>query len=110
MLKRMILFVFLACVAVAQQSTELYIPIGKSPGLSKENKTTIGKVESVSTNQVAVSGKIFKFTTKSKVFLDRSIVKKSNSYGIPSDISVHQLVEIFSTSENQITWIKIQTE
>jgi hypothetical protein len=97
-------------VALAQKSTELYIPIGKSPGLSKEIKTVYGPVSEIRPDRsIVIFGYTVKFTDKSEVYLDRSKVKKQNTYGTFDDIKLKKVVEAYAPTNNVIQWIKIET-
>lgn len=100
--------VFLASVVFclsleAQKTTELFIPIGKSPGLSEKGRTIIGTVIKIEGAQITVGNKVSRLSEKAKVFLDRSQVKKTNTLGTLADIQVGSFVEIFPSE-----WIKVR--
>lgn len=98
-----VVFVLNCAVCEAQRTTELYIPIGKSPGLSIAGKTIIGTVTAINGDAVAVGDKVISITGKTKIFLDRSQARLTNTYGSRSDIKVGAFVESYSD------WIKIRS-
>lgn len=100
-----IIFCMLCAVSHAQKSTELYIPIGRSPGLSAQGKTIIGTVTAINGDTITVGDKVFAVTDKTKIFLDRSQAKLTNTYGSRSDIKLGVFVEGHLSE-----WIKIQTK
>jgi hypothetical protein len=113
----MALLLLLLIAVTAQQSTELYIPIGKSPGLSKEGKTVMGTVTHVSDRLMTTSNRVFQIIGINKrfvrlgentqIYLDRSAVKGTNSYGKPSDIKTNCYVEAWAPTNHIANWFKI---
>ena len=104
--------------ALAQKSTELYIPIGKSPGLS-ETHTTIGRIKCVEPDDQTITviwrGKTFKgqINDRTLFFLDRSSLRRSNTYGGIADCHQGLLCEIKYRGNRRVPgaeaqWIKIQ--
>ena len=100
----------------AEKSTELYIPIGQSPGLSGEY-TVMGKIDQVNPqNQtLKMSGASGSYTVKMTkgtfIYLDRSKAQLSNIYGTLADCKAGDLVEVKfeDNSHNKpIEWIKVQ--
>jgi hypothetical protein len=100
----------------AEKSTELYIPIGQSPGVSGEY-TVMGTIDQVdSQNQtIKMSGPSGSYTVKltkhTSIYLDRSKVQRSNTYGTLSDCHAGNLVEVKfeDNSRNKpIEWIKVE--
>ena len=100
----------------AEKSTELYIPIGQSPGLSGEY-TVLGKIDQVNLQNrtLKMSGASGSYTVKltksTFIYLDRSKVKRTNTYGTLSDCKVGDTVEVKfeDNSRNKpIEWIKVQ--
>lgn len=98
----------------AQKSTELYIPIGKSPGLSGKY-TTLGKVESInlqdSTITIAIeaASKTIKIKGHPEVMLDNSDLKVPNKMGSLTDIKEGVLIEVkyrYNKPDDSIEWIK----
>lgn len=102
--------------AVAQQATEMYVPIGQSPGLS--NKTTvIGTVQALNTaaRTVTVAGpsgpQTFAITDKTRIWLDRSALKQTNQSGSPADLRQGRKVEVKlqpAGAKPGADWIKVQ--
>jgi hypothetical protein len=106
------------CSVYAQKETEIFIPVGKSPGVS--GKTSImGRVEKVNLadstitlNQDAGS-KIIKVTMDTKVYLDRSKLKLTNTKGSCTDIKPGMMIEakyLDNKSGGPIEWVKVQLE
>ena len=102
--------------AEAEKTTELYIPIGQSPGLSGEY-TVLGKIDQVNLQgqTLKMSGASGSYTVKltegTAIYLDRSKVKRPNSYGTLADCNVGDTVEVKfeDNSRNKpIEWIKVQ--
>lgn len=107
--------------AMAQKSTELFIPIGKSPGISGKY-TVIGTIDSVNIPQKIVfmsdsAGTTYmvRFAANTKVYLDKSKMKKTNKRGTISDCQKNGLCEVYYQShqleqEGKAEWIKIQVD
>ena len=74
-----------------QQATEMFIPIGQSPGLS-DKETVIGTIESVDpgTRIITVSTpsgvETVAITDRTMIWLDRSEQKQPNQNGIIGDL------------------------
>jgi hypothetical protein len=111
----------LAGDAAAQKATEIYIPIGKSPGLSGRS-TVIGRVTRI--GAAGAAGHTITVTSPSrtwtgtiddqtKVYLDRSGLRLPNLYGTKSDCREGALVEMKYKGKPgeegaTVEWIKIQ--
>ena len=102
--------------AQAEKATELYIPIGQSPGLS-EAHTVMGHIDQVNAGDqsILMSGPSGSYTVKlSKqtfIYLDRSKDGLSNIYGTLADCQAGDRVEVkfVDNSRNKpIEWIKVQ--
>lgn len=98
----------------AQKSTELYIPIGKSPGLSGKY-TVLGEVENInlqdSTLTIMVEGtsQIIAIKGQPKFMLDYSGAKLPNKIGSLADIKKGVIVEVkyrHNKPGDSIEWIK----
>jgi hypothetical protein len=104
--------------AYAQKATEIFIPVGKSPGLSGKH-TSIGKITAIDTLNrtitVADSARSHdvKITERTKIWLDRSKLKLTNQKGAFTDLRKGLLVEV-KYEVNQLKdkspaeWIKVQ--
>ena len=106
--------------AYAQKATEVYIPIGQSPGISG-NSSVIGTVESIdianSTITVLYDNKRYTGTidTESFVYLDRSKYRKKNTIGDLTDCKAGSNCEMtYQYKEGQQTdivkWLKVEVE
>ncbi len=107
-----------AASAHAQKATEIYIPIGKSPGLSGKH-TAVGFIQTVDmeTMTMTIAGGTRNWTVKmdhdTAIYLDRSSYRMKNLYGTEDDCKVGLLCEVKyvgGTRPEGVTceWIKIQ--
>ncbi len=104
-----LILLLIAATALAQQATELYIPIGQSPGLSKEGKTVIGYVTAVTNQQVTISNRVVKLDAKTWFYLDRSAVKRTNTYGGATNVVTNAFVEAWAPTNGIANWVKIRS-
>ena len=102
----------------AQKSTEIFIPIGKSPGASGKY-SVIGKIDSVDgdTRVVTITGDAgkhsAKITEKTKIWLDKHELTKTNGPGSEADCKIGRRCEIKyaydgETRTEEAEWIKIR--
>ena len=118
-----ILLIFIFCRAsfdiYAQKTTEIYIPVGKSPGVSGKY-SLMGRVEAVNMNdstitikQDAGSTTTVKITAWCAIYLDKSKLKLSNKKGYCADIKQGMKAEA-KYKDNKpgglIEWLKVQLE
>ena len=110
-------FVFLA-LAFAEKTTELYIPIGKSPGLS-DKFNLIGTIIEVNSQDqtlsvTGASGTYTVYTTEyTLIFLDKSRLRQPNRYGSFTDFKTGMLVEVRYEADKKhrpAEWIKLQID
>ena len=110
-------FVFLA-LAFAEKTTELYVPIGKSPGLSHKF-TLVGRIVEVNSQEqtlsvTGVSGTYTVHTTEyTLIYLDKSRLRQPNRYGSFSDFKAGMLVEVryeAGKKHRPAEWIKLQID
>jgi hypothetical protein len=109
----------LCAPAVAEKSAELYLPIGKSPGLSGKF-TLIGTIAEINpqdqtlTVMTAASGTYTVTTTEyTLIFLDKSKLRQPNRYGTYSDFKTGMLVEVRFEADKRhrpAEWIKLQID
>ena len=101
--------------ALAQRTTEQFIPLGQSPGVSNV-LSYIGEIESVdqSASTVTVAGPdgsmTFRMTDSTDVWLDRSGMQQSNEVGSPADLAAGRRVEVkYQDPETRevAEWIKV---
>jgi hypothetical protein len=102
----------------AQQSTELFIPCGKSPGVSGKY-SVMGKVEMVKTSDSTITMrqdagiKSMRWTARTKIYLDKSKLKLPNKKGTWADIKPGMMAEA-KYKDNKpggtVEWIKVQIE
>ncbi len=99
-----------------QQTTEQFIPIGYSPGISKEY-SFIGPITAVNLEESTIivddarGTRTIKVTPETRIWLDRSKIKKANVVGDYSDCQPGRLVEVMYNHDDETVavWIKIET-
>jgi ABC-type sugar transport system substrate-binding protein len=105
-----------APVAAAQEATEVFIPIGKSPGVSKQ-ETFIGTVDAAdekgrSLRVTAPAGAItVAVTDKTRIFRDKSALKQRNEVGTFADLQKGRTVEVKlepGEGQRKAEWIKVR--
>ncbi len=99
-------------LASAQEATEIFIPIGQSPGLSKEGKTIMGTVFQVNKDgrlSIVWDEQFFVVRTdnQTQFYIDRSHLKQSNSYGEFKNIVAGAFVETYSPT-GVAKWVKVR--
>lgn len=98
--------------AYAQKATEIFIPMGKSPGLSYKY-TYLGKIESVNRQKrtIKADGRNIKVSRDTKIWLDRTALKAPNITGRFADLQSGRQVEIkYANADRRQTaeWIKVK--
>jgi hypothetical protein len=107
--------------AAAQQATEIYIPIGQSPGVSGKI-SVIGTIESYDhaarTLTVRLEGEAARtetarLTEQTRIWLDRTELRSSNRLGERTDCEPGRRIEVkFEQREGARTseaeWVKIE--
>jgi len=105
-----------ALEASGQQATEMFIPIGQSPGLSGKG-SLIGTLESVDPGKrmVTISSSLgaqtVGITDRTLIWLDRSQQKQPNQHGAINDLQKGRKVEVkLRKGEPKAVaeWIKVQ--
>ena len=99
-----------------QETAEQFIPIGYSPGVS-DKYTFIGKIVDVDqeTHTIVVDSnrgeRIIKVTPMTRIWLDRSKRKRTNTVGSYSDCKEGRKVEVMHDLDNEgvADWIKIES-
>jgi len=117
-LARVMMVVALASVSEAfgQEATEMYIPIGQSPGVSSKS-TLLGTIESVDPGKrtLTVWGpagtRKFQIADRTLIWIDRSAQKQRNQTGTLADLQRGRKVEIKpdeGAGQAVAKWIKVQ--
>ncbi len=107
-------------LADAQRTTEQFIPIGQSPGLSGV-VTYLGEIVAVDTatrsltlRGTGASGQVtVAIAGDTRIWLDRSSVDRPNVSGTMNDMTVGSVAEIhFKDQDRRQTaaWVKVQLE
>lgn len=113
------LFSWISIDLSAQTMTEIYIPLGKSPGVSGKY-SLIGRVESFNMIDSSMTitlntgnRKTMVITSVCDIYLDKSKLRLSNKNGYCGDIKKGLLVEakyFDNKPDRLIEWLKIQIE
>ena len=102
--------------AHGQKETERYIPLGQSPGLSQK-VTSIGKIAAVDPRAQTVtitepSGRhTVKITAGTRIWLDRTKLKETNTSGSFADLQQGRKVEVkFQDPKRRevAEWVKVE--
>lgn len=99
-----------------QEATEQFIPIGYSPGIS-DKYSFIGKIIDVDqeAHTIVVDSnrgeRMIRVTPTTRIWLDRSKQKRTNTVGSYSDCQVGREVEVMQEHDNESVadWIKIES-
>jgi len=102
--------------ARAQRSTEQFIPIGLSPGISQK-QTAICTVDSMNLRDLMLTAsesgvrRMVRLTPRTHIWLDRSKLKLPNLEGGPGDLQPGRRIEI--KFENPVLrrvadWVKVE--
>lgn len=100
----------------AQQTTEIYIPIGESPGLST-TQTDIGRIRKydAGTRTLTLEEpdglRSVLITEDTHIWLDRSGANLSNRYGNTSDLASGRRVEVSyvdPVKRRAADWVKVE--
>ena len=100
--------------ASAQMETEVYIPIGESPGVSGD-KSVIGTITDIGYAgdehqlTVTVDGetRTFSVTSATRYYIDKSATKGHNVAGSFDDCEEGRLIEAYVDDDGHAIWIKI---
>jgi hypothetical protein len=120
---RLFSLVLLLCILASpralygQQSTEMFVPIGQSPGLS--GRTMLGTVDSVDVargtlTMTNAAGERYtvRVGEKTWIWLDRSGVRQPNGEGSLSDCEPGQRIEVYygnvEPDDGEAVWIKME--
>src|SRR5438093_8793098 len=85
--------------AHSQQMTEMFIPVGQSPGVS-DKSSLIGSIDSMDEKNrtltvLGPSGpQTVELTNRTKIWLDRSLLKAPNQTGTYADLQKGRKVEV----------------
>ena len=105
-----------AVLARGQEATERYIPIGQSPGLSRQYNY-MGPIDAVDAENrtLTVAGpsgaRVVKLTERTRIWLDRSMLESTSSSGSFEDCLLGRTVEVKyeDPSRRELAdWIKVQ--
>lgn len=106
----------LACANVtAQQATEVYIPIGDSPGVSKD-RSWIGEIRNVDYDvmrlEVDTSRGMRQISVdaRTRFYLDRTRYRKQNATGTMRDCRIGRRIEAYVGEGGKAYWIKIEAD
>lgn len=100
--------------ALAQQTTERFIPIGQSPGISGKYSTigTLREFDAAS-GALLIEGeagaKRYLVTPTTRIWIDRSASRRASLVGSSADLAVGSRIEVMYRRDDsqQLDWIKI---
>lgn len=104
----------------AQQATEIFIPIGESPGVSGKT-SVLGTIESVDLDRRTMVVRApagdhrIALTDETEIWLDRSVQGQTNERGSMTDCKTGRVCEVKLVYEagartSRADWIKIRPE
>ncbi len=102
--------------AQAQKASEIYIPMGQSPGLSGKY-TEVGKIDAANDQDQTItmtnsSGSYtVEITESTKIWLDRSKLQLTNEKGSFTDLQAGRTIEVKHKDNDPggpVEWIKVQ--
>lgn len=106
--------------AHGQKATEMFIPLGQSPGLSGK-VTVIGTIDAVNTRDqtITIAGPSgpwgAQITDHTKIWLDRSKLRLPTQYGTFADLRKGRMVEVkYEENKNKgkgkgpAEWVKVE--
>lgn len=102
--------------AHGQEATEIFIPIGQSPGVSGK-VSMIGTLESMDRGRKTVTvsspsgARTVAFTERTSIWLDRSLQKQPNQSGALSDLQPGRRIEVKlrkGEPKPVAEWIKVE--
>ena len=107
-----------ASAALAQKATEIYIPIGQSPGLSGKH-TMMGRIQSLNAADrsmtvmdAAGAAVTVRTSPQTALWLDRSKLKQPNKKGSYADYRKDMMVEVKYRNNDRragvVEWVKVQ--
>ena len=104
-----------ASAAMAQQTTEVYIPIGESPGVSGQD-SIIGTITDIEyddyTMTISADGEshAVSITPDTRYYIDRSDDKERSKAGTFDDCREGQRIEAYVDDNGDAIWIKIDAD
>ena len=99
--------------APAQRATEVYIPIGESPGISA-SESVIGSISSIDYAQyhmtitTPVESITVMLTNRTLYYIDNSNQKMRSVTGGIEDCEVGSRVEALVNDDGEAVWVKVQ--
>ena len=114
----MLILVFGISETYAQKATEIFIPVGQSPGVSGIYSMVAKIVDVKSEDQtINMSNSSGNYTVKimeqTQIWLDRSKLKMKNKVGSFSDLKSNLTIEVrYKDKERkgEVIWVKIQLD
>lgn len=102
-------------ISLAQESSEQFIPIGQSPGIS-DRVSYIGKITAVNSTDNSLlidsnrGSRLVKITPTTRIWLDRSKKNQTNTAATDADFKVGLMIEVkhIENDETIADWVKIE--
>jgi hypothetical protein len=114
-----IMLVLLPVDGYGQKATEMFIPIGKSPGISG-TVSLLGTIKSIDQNTyvLTIAGTDDQSTAvpiskRTKIYIDRSETGQSNTAGAWKDLKPGAVVEVKYQNKDktgEVDWIKVKAD
>jgi len=107
--------IFAVSTSHSQQSTEVYIPIGSSPGVSTTSSLR-GEIRRLDYTSRSIelldrgSMRTVHVSDATRYYLDRSGYGKKSETGNMQDCKVGRLIEVHVAENGDVQWIKIQVD
>ena len=109
-----------ACLTTVwgQNATELYLPLGRSPGVSAK-LSLIAKIAEVNAQDQALTvtgasgARTIYISEYTQIFIDNSTLRQANRYGSFSDFKPGMMIEVrfeADKSHRPAQWIKLQID
>jgi hypothetical protein len=98
--------------AWAHPATELYIPIGKSPGVSHV-KSRIGPIASLPATRAGLTmalegGSVYvAFDRNTKIYVQYADPGKANQLGTYADCRAGLTAEVYTADDGTVPWVKV---
>jgi hypothetical protein len=108
-----VLLLAIALPVLAQKETEIFVPIGESPGVSGKLTlvAALGPVDAAA-RTLRMGNLPIRIDDRTRIWIDRSKLRQSNGVGTMADLTTGALAEVRFRGDNASAavadWIKVQ--